>query len=272
MLQVESVMNDESIHRNQVEQPSVLPNADTTQPGDIALIPLEAIILDDQYQPRGWTSGVYDLDADHLERLAASDPATWPPLLVKPAEKSEYYYLLDGWHRYFTAKERLGLTALPCRVKPDGNVMDAVRANLSHGLPLSNADRKAYAIWLYESHPEDQKPSYRALAREAGLSHNTIRAAVEAAGQIDQQATSDRVDAPPDSGLRRITQLLSQATREWGGMNPFVGNADEQRTRHMRKLLASYAHDPKKQRQLIQDCREWGAALVAAAETVELQV
>ena len=235
----------------------------------VTVIPLAAIILDPQYQPRGWENEVYDVDADHIERLAASDPETWPPLLVKPAEKSGFFYLLDGWHRYITASQRLGLTALPCHVKPDATVMDAVRANLSHGLPLSNADRKAYAIWLYESQPEDQKPSYRALAREAGLSHNTIRAAIEAAGQIDQQIAGDNDHSTSDNGLRRVSQLLSRAAREWGGMNPFVGAADEQRTRHIRKVLLAYAHDQQKQRQLIQDCREWGTALIAAADTVD---
>jgi hypothetical protein len=256
----------------EIDQGDTSGHAEANPHDAVILIPLDAIILDDQFQPRGWTHEAYDLDADHIERLAASDPATWPSLLVKPAEAQGYYYLLDGWHRYVTAKERLGLASLPCLVKPDGTVIDAVRANLSHGLPLSNADRKEFAIWLYDSYPDDQKPSFRALARIVGLTHNTVQAAIEAAGQIDQQATSDRADSPPDNGLRRITQLLSQAAREWGGMNPFVGNADEQRSRHIRKLLASYAHDPKKQRQLVQDCREWGAALVAAADTVELQL
>lgn len=249
-------------------QSGTLPQATGDQPGTVhLLLPLAAIILDSQFQPRGWTTQHYQLDADHVERLAASNPEMWPPLLVMPADQSGTFYLLDGWHRFCVARDRLGLPALRCQVIPHGDITDAVRANLTHGLPLSMVDRKAYAIWLYSAYPHDEKPSYRAIAREAGLSPNTVQAAIEAADQNEQQPIddaserSDTGSASPNNGLQHVSRLLARAARSWGGVNPlWGGSAEQQRASHIMELLECARSDQRGQ--LLRECQEWGAALI----------
>src|SRR5262249_15746070 len=110
-------------------------------------LPLTRLQADPQFQPR--EAG---LDAEHLEQLRASDPATWPPLVVSPDEEAGGYEVIDGFHRLQVAQE-LHLATLRCTVVEGAGYPEAVAANLQHGLPLSLTDRKAFAIWLHEQEP-----------------------------------------------------------------------------------------------------------------------
>lgn len=151
-------------------------------------LPLRQIEPDLQYQVR--RAG---LDLAYVRELCASDPALWPPLLVTGPRNGKYV-LVDGFHRLEAARQ-LGIGTLPCIVKPDATFDDAWRANLSHGLPLTLADRRAYALRLHAAEPD---LSLREIGRRAGLSHNTVAALVRATdvptGHIDQQHTTDGED------------------------------------------------------------------------------
>src|SRR5215211_7126833 len=91
-------------------------------------IPIDTIFPDEGYQPR-----LKGLEVKHIRLLLTSDPDTWPPLVVTP--KEDGYAIVDGFHRYEAAR-RLGLTDLPCQVRPSAGYPDAFEANIKHGLPL----------------------------------------------------------------------------------------------------------------------------------------
>lgn len=107
-------------------------------------------------------------DPGHVQLLAESD-ATLPPILVHRASMC----VIDGMHRLRVAQLR-GDSEV--RVEYfDGTEIEAfvyaVRLNVTHGLPLTLADREAAAARIigFSSHWSD-----RAVARMVGLSAPTI--------------------------------------------------------------------------------------------------
>lgn len=169
------------------------------------LLPLLALVCDDEYQPR--TGG---LDKDNLERLAASDPTHWPALLVSPLGAGRYV-IIDGYHRYEVA-QRLKLDTLDCQIADNAGYPEAAEANLRHGLPLSVQDRKDYARYVHEQEP---RLSYRELGRRCGLSDKTVKAALRDDADNPQ---SGRKFAP-NVAARLVRQLLDvrdDAANAWG--------------------------------------------------------
>lgn len=107
--------------------------------------------------------------ARYAERIKARD--RFP--LLDVFEIGESYFLVDGWHRY-AAVLQLGLTRVRVRVHL-GTWQDAIRfalcANSSHGLALSNRDkRRAVEIALRELPTE----SDRAIAACCKVSHTLV--------------------------------------------------------------------------------------------------
>jgi hypothetical protein len=161
-------------------------------PAMVEAIPLDQLHVDAEYQPRE------TLSREHVERLRRSDPASWPPLLVAPAEDGGYL-VLDGAHRLEAALDleladgsHGALAMLPCRVVPEADYGLAVRANLDHGLPLSTSDRKVYARWLHTEYPDW---SIRHIARECRLAQHTVEAALadeQTAQPADERASAAR--------------------------------------------------------------------------------
>lgn len=170
----------------------------------ITHIALTVLVADPDYQPRE------KLDASNLSRLEASDPTQWPPLIVSPRDDGRYT-ILDGFHRYAVAR-KLSIDGLDCSIKEGGDYPDSVEANLTHGLPLSRNDRKEYARWLHEQHP---KLSPRELGRMCGLSHNTVRAALDSNGVQSEHQRK----AAPNHAARLVKSLLdvrNDAANAWG--------------------------------------------------------
>jgi hypothetical protein len=103
-----------------------------------------------------------------VERLAEVD-APLPPLLVDRRTMR----VIDGWHRMQAALLR-GWTTVEVEYF-EGNSADAflraVQANVKHGYPLSQADRRAAAARIIVSHPV---MSDRAIAAVAGLGAKTV--------------------------------------------------------------------------------------------------
>ncbi|MDX3537603.1 ParB/RepB/Spo0J family partition protein [Streptomyces sp. MB09-01] len=110
------------------------------------------------------------VNESHAQDLAHSGRAL-PPLLVhRPTMR-----IIDGTHRLRAAVLRgqhtVGVTYF------DGSAEDAfvlsVEANISHGLPLTHAERTAAAIRILRSHPDW---SDRGIAQRTGLAAKTIGA------------------------------------------------------------------------------------------------
>ena len=105
---------------------------------------------------------------EHIQRLAETDESLppivvhWPSMLV-----------VDGMHRLRAAQMR-GQSVIGVRFLDCGRneiFVEAVRANVAHGLPLSLADRKAAAERVLTTHPYW---SDRMIAAVAGLAHKTV--------------------------------------------------------------------------------------------------
>jgi ParB-like chromosome segregation protein Spo0J len=207
----------------------------TTMTQRIGTLPITQLIPDERYQPRDGRSEA------HVRLLMASDPATWPPLTVSPTGDGAFV-IIDGFHRW-EAASRLGLDALPCRVVPDAGYPEAFAANLSHGLPLSLAERKAFARWLAVEEPW---LSYRELARRSGLSDKTIKRAL-----IEEERAES-----PHSAPTPMARLVGQVYRLFDG--------DSIDVHGLRTEIAAY--DDEWQPEVARALLTVGHACVAAAQ------
>ncbi|KOG26218.1 ParB N-terminal domain-containing protein [Streptomyces wedmorensis] len=109
-------------------------------------------------------------DAAHIQLLVdAAGSAELPPILVQ----MDGYRIIDGLHRLEAARLR-GDVSIKARFLDCSNseaLVIAMKANGSHGLPLSKADRVSGAQRVLSSHPDW---SDRAIAGITGLSAKTI--------------------------------------------------------------------------------------------------
>ena len=159
------------------------------------------------------------VDMAHAGYLAQLD-AVLPPVVVDRAKMR----VVDGMHR-LTAARLNGQRDIEVRFF-DGNegdaFLEAVRLNVSHGLPLSLADRRAAAARIIGTHPH---LSDRSIARDTGLAAKTVaslrRTAAGAApgartgldGRVrpvdptaGRQAAASLLAARPDATLREIAR------------------------------------------------------------------
>lgn len=122
---------------------------------------------------------------EHIARLAEVDDPL-PPILVDPRTMR----VIDGTHRLMAARLR-GSEMIEVEFF-EGSAADAflhaVKANVTHGYPLSQADRRAACKRIITTHPH---LSDRAIAQIAGLSARSVAALRELAG--DQATAQARV-------------------------------------------------------------------------------
>ncbi|MFD8882955.1 ParB N-terminal domain-containing protein [Streptomyces erythrochromogenes] len=132
-------------------------------PHSAAEVPVGALLAADS--PR-----TVPVDESHAQALANSG-RTLPPLLVhRPTMR-----IIDGTHRLRAAvlrgRDTVGVTYF------DGSAEDAfvlsVEANISHGLPLTQAERTGAALRILRSHPDW---SDRGIAGRTGLAAKTVAA------------------------------------------------------------------------------------------------
>jgi len=106
----------------------------------------------------------------YAEQLAETG-AQLPPILIDRRSMR----VIDGMHRVLAATMR-GQETIEVQFF-DGSAADAflraVELNVRHGLPLSQADRRAAAARIIASHPQ---MSDRAVAQSAGLAARTVAA------------------------------------------------------------------------------------------------
>ncbi|GAA1218163.1 ParB N-terminal domain-containing protein [Kitasatospora nipponensis] len=149
-------------------------------------------------------------DAEHVARLAELD-APLPPILVERRTMR----VIDGIHRLMAAFWK-GHEAIEVEFF-DGTAEEAflraVEANITHGLPLSRADRRAAATRIIVSHPQ---MSDRAIARAAGLGAKAVaairRGSVDTVPQLHVRVGRDGKVRPLSSveGRKRAAELIAE--------------------------------------------------------------
>jgi ParB-like chromosome segregation protein Spo0J len=149
-------------------------------------------------------------DKAHIARLAETETQL-PPILVD----RNTMRVIDGMHRLIAASLQ-GRATIDV-IFFDGSEQDvflrAVQENIAHGLPLSQADRRAAAERIVVSHPH---LSDRAIGQVAGLAAKTVatirRRSTDGVPQSNARVGMDGKVRPLDSGegRRRAAELLAE--------------------------------------------------------------
>lgn len=138
------------------------------RPGGLVLgEPVPHLVPVDQLQPAD-SPRLAGEDEQHARRLAESE-TEWPPILVHRTTM----HVIDGMHRLRAAKEK-GWHSIKAEFfdgTAEAAFVEAVRANIRHGLPLSLEDRRSAAERIVASR---QDMSDRAIAECTGLSTKTV--------------------------------------------------------------------------------------------------
>lgn len=148
-------------------------------------------------------------DKAHIALLAETETPL-PPILVDKRTMR----VIDGMHRLMAASLR-GRETIDV-IFFEGSEADvflhAVQENVAHGLPLSQADRRAAAERIIASHPH---MSDRAIGHSVGLAAKTV-AAIRKSSSDEVPQSNTRVGRdgrvrPLDSGMgrRRAAELLT---------------------------------------------------------------
>ncbi|MFD8006064.1 ParB/RepB/Spo0J family partition protein [Streptomyces mirabilis] len=145
-----------------------------------------------------------------MVRLAELDEQL-PPILVDRRTMR----VIDGMHRLLAACLR-GQDSIEAEFfdgTPEEAFLRAVEANVTHGLPLSQADRRAAAARIVEVHPQ---MSDRAIAKASGLGTKSVAAIRRSSAVAEDQPTArigrDGKVRPLNSaeGRRRAAQLIAE--------------------------------------------------------------
>ena len=149
-------------------------------------------------------------DQAHIARLAETE-GPLPPILVDRRSMR----VIDGMHRLMAASLK-GRETIDVEFF-DGSAADAflrsVEANVTHGLPLSRADRRAAAARIVTLCPQ---MSDRAIGESAGLAARSVaairRRSSEAAPQLSVRVGRDGRVRPLSSahGRQRAAELLAE--------------------------------------------------------------
>jgi ParB-like chromosome segregation protein Spo0J len=149
-------------------------------------------------------------NSQHVRTLAESDDPL-PPIIVQRATMS----VIDGAHRLQAARMR-GQKEIDARLVDADQAscfVIAVRANVTHGLPLSLADRKAAAVSVIRYYPHW---SDRMIASVSGLAARTVSGLrhLPSAGnnQLDGRIGRDGRARPMNSAERRriATDIITE--------------------------------------------------------------
>ena len=194
---------------------------------------LNNLVADHEYQPR--YGGGNGLAPEHLERLRCSDVADWPPLLVTPAGEGAGYFIIDGFHRYQVAKEKK-LQSVRCLVVENAGKPEAFAANLKHGLPLTNEDRKEFARWLHKHQPG---LSQYDIAHKSGLAQPTISKLLRKQASDSRESLDGQRKQASDSRESSSDALRQLLLFEFAQF--FSGKSDaRQRAETIKTCLESY--------------------------------
>jgi ParB-like chromosome segregation protein Spo0J len=205
--------------------------------------------------------------AEHVEALAEV-PGSWPPVLVH----RQTMRVIDGMHRLRAAQLRGDQTI---RVQffdgdEDEAFVAAVRANVTHGLPLTLSDRRAAALRIIGSQP---RHSDRWIGDVTGLAPGTVAAIRRRAGTPGSKETARlgrdgrvRPLSPAEGRLRaqeEITRNPGASLRQIGsaaGVSPATAKDVRDRLRLLseRQLMPSNQRGPSSSQQDRADLRPTG--------------
>lgn len=123
--------------------------------------------------------------------------------------------LSSGFHR-LEAHKRLGLVEIAAEIR-EGTRQDAIRFafedNKSHGLPLSNKDKKAYMLGRLEDGMWSQIGN-REIARQLGISHVTVMRWIEEHNSTGTNVPVTRTQVVGSDGRTYNTEKIRQANQE----------------------------------------------------------
>jgi hypothetical protein len=139
----------------------VVPRSVVVPRGEVVPVALARLRVDASFREAG-------IDHDHVRRLVGLS-GHWPPILVHQADG----LVIDGLHRVAAAR-LLGLDRIDASLfngGPDEALIEFVRRNVYHGLPLTLRDRKRAAGRVLSAHPEW---SDRRIAELCALSPKTV--------------------------------------------------------------------------------------------------
>lgn len=150
------------------------------------------------------------IEQNHVAALAEVD-APLPPILVD----RKTMRVVDGMHRLLAAllNGRQTIEVELFDGTADEGFLRAVRENVVHGLPLSQADRRAAAARIIVSHPH---LSDRAIARASGLGAKTVaavrRSSTAVVPQLNTRVGQDGRVRPLNGGegRRRAMAVLAE--------------------------------------------------------------
>jgi ParB-like chromosome segregation protein Spo0J len=149
-------------------------------------------------------------DKAHVVRLAEAETEL-PPIVVDRRSMR----VIDGMHRLMAASLR-GQETVDVEFfdgSPADAFLRAVEENVTHGLPLSLADRRAAAARIIASHPQ---MSDRAIGESTGLAARTVaairRRSTDVVPQLNARVGRDGRVRPLSSaeGRRRAAALLTE--------------------------------------------------------------
>lgn len=130
-------------------------------------LPTTAVVFREDLYPRIETSAV-------TVQKYAEDLSVLPPI-----EVNQHNELIDGWHRW-TAHKKNGAAEIAVTVTPtksDGDLLElAIERNASHGLQLSQQDKRDMARRIYSGTPERERDATKArLSKVLSVSDRTVR-------------------------------------------------------------------------------------------------
>jgi ParB-like chromosome segregation protein Spo0J len=209
-------MCDGSTDLNRPDDASLQPSRDETTGGPVGTLAHTAeperqvvAVLVSLLVP-GESPRLEGQDQAHVARLAEID-GPLPPILVDRTTMQ----VIDGTHRLMATilKGRRTIDVEFFDGNPADAFLRAVEANVTHGFPLSQADRRAAATRIIRSHPH---MSDRAIAQVAGLAAKTVagirRHCEETVSMLDARVGRDGRVRPLNSveGRRRVAELMSE--------------------------------------------------------------
>lgn len=200
---IQSVRTLKSYSQNVAGKGDGAPWNPSDRHGNVSLISIELLLPGESPRSEG-------LDEEHMARLVEIDTPI-PAILVDRRTMR----VIDGMHRLMAAKLR-GHELIEVELfdgTPEEAFLRAVEVNVSHGLPLSLADRRAAAGRIIASHPQ---MSDRAIARAAGLGAKAVaairRRAAGVLPQLGARIGRDGKTRPLSSvdGRLRAAELIAE--------------------------------------------------------------
>lgn len=176
----------------------------------------------DQIRIDGGTQSRVELNQETVAEYAQAFTAgaTFPPV-VAFFDGAEYW-LADGFHRYFGARDA-GESAMYAEIK-NGTKLDAqlfsFSVNADHGLRRSNADKRK-AVTGALNHPVSCKWSDNQIAKHCGVDHKTV-AAVRSAilgNSQDAKPVERTVTRNGTTYTQDTSNIGKAAAKSWDGVD-----------------------------------------------------